>query len=274
MTTDERATPSPQSVADRFSGAAEQYAQSEQRGGDDLAAVVGAVAAAPRTGLVVDVATGPGSTALALAAVADRVVGTDLSPGMVAKGAERAAAAGIDNVTFEVADAEHLPFGDGEVDVVTCRIAAHHFPDVPAWLREVDRVLGPVGRFVLLDSEAPEDAEVAAFLERMEIRRDPTHIHAFTAGEWQAMIEAVGLEVALVDHHPKPKAFEPWLARGGVDAAAQDEVRAWVRHASPAVVAGLHIAYDPDGAPARFADDKVLIVADRPAPAAPGTMAS
>ncbi len=261
----ERSTPSPQSVADRFSGAAEQYAQSEQRGGDDLAAVVAALAAAPAAGLVVDVATGPGSTALALAAVADRVVGTDLSPGMVAKGTERATEAGVANVTFEVADAEHLPFAAGEVDVVTCRIAAHHFPDVPAWLREVDRILAPRGRLVLLDSEAPQDAEVAAFLERMEIRRDPTHIHAFTAAEWVAMIEDVGLVVRDVGHHPKPKAFEPWLARGGVDAAAEDEVRAWVRAASPAVVAGLHIEYDADGAPTRFADDKVLVVADRPA---------
>jgi len=274
MSNDERPTPSPQSVADRFSGAAEQYAQSEQRGGDDLAAVVAAVAAAPTTALVVDVATGPGSTALALAGVAGRVVGTDLSPGMVAKGHERAAEAGITNATFEVADAEHLPFADGEVDVVTCRIAAHHFPDVPAWLREVTRVLGPRGRLVLLDSEAPEDAEVAAFLERIEIRRDPTHVHAFTASEWQDMIVAAGFVVTEVQHHPKPKAFEPWLERGGVDAEAEDEVRRWVRDAPPAVVAALHIEHDADGAPVRFADEKVLVVADRAQPgAAPGTMA-
>jgi hypothetical protein len=67
-----------------------------------------------------------------------------------------------------------------------------------------------------------------------------------------------------VASYPKPKAFEPWLARGGVDEAEQAAVRALVRHAPDAARAALSIEYDGDGAPTRFADDKVLVVAERP----------
>jgi len=259
-------------MADKFSATAGQYAVSEQRGGDDLDAIVDAVRLVePVTGLVVDVATGPGSTALALAdalaerpGAASRVVGTDLSEGMVATAVARAAEAGIANVSFRVAEAAHLPIDDGAADAVTCRIAAHHFPDVPAALREIVRVLRPGGELVLLDSEAVEDPIVAAFTHELEVRRDPTHVRSFTAREWVAMIEAAGLTVTETDSLPKPKAFEPWLARGGIGDAEQEAVRELVRQAPAAARLALSIEYDEAGDPVRFADDKVLIVAAKP----------
>ena len=247
-------------MADRFSAAAHQYAVSEQKGGDDLDAIVSAVRDL-HAGLVVDIATGPGSTALALAPVAGRVVGTDVSPGMIDTARTRAADATIDNATFEVAPVENLPFADAEVDVVTCRIAAHHFADVPGALAEVRRVLRPGGALVLLDSLAPDDAEVAGFLHEIETRRDPTHVRAYTTGEWVAMVEAAGFVVDSLATYPKPKAFEPWLERGGVDEAEMAAVRELVRTAPPAARDGLSIEYDDAGLPSRFADDKLLVLA-------------
>jgi len=260
MSTDNAPDASLEAMADRFSAAARQYAVSEQKGGDDLDAIV-AIVRDLQPQVVVDIATGPGSTALALAAVAGRVVGTDVSPGMIDTARERAAADGIANATFEVAPVEHLPFGAAEVDVVTCRIAAHHFADVPAALAEVRRVLRPGGALVLLDSLAPDDPEVAAFLHAIETRRDPTHVRAYTTGEWVGMVEAAGFTVDALATYPKPKAFEPWLERGGVDDAEMAAVREQVRTASPAAVAGLSIDYDDAGAPTRFADDKLLVTA-------------
>ncbi len=80
-----------------------------------------------------------------------------------------------------------LPFADAShgagFDLVTCRIAPHRFADVPAFLAKVTRVLAPGGRFVLEDSQAPNDPEIAAFLEDLERRRDPTHVHSLSEVE-------------------------------------------------------------------------------------------
>src|SRR5690606_39820909 len=65
--------------------------------------------------------------------------------------------------------AEDLPFADGSFDLVTCRIAPHHFADVQRAVHEVARVLRPGGLFLLIDSVAPEDPELDEFLnERSE----------------------------------------------------------------------------------------------------------
>ena len=78
-----------------------------------------------------DVATGTGFTAFALAPKVAYVVATDLTPEMVAKAAELAEEQAIDNITFSVAAAEFLPFATASLDLVTCRLAPHHFQDVP-----------------------------------------------------------------------------------------------------------------------------------------------
>lgn len=249
-------------MADRFSSVADQYAESEQRGGDDLERIVELVAVV-RPGLVVDVATGPGSTALALAPVAGEVLGTDVSPGMLATATAtaRAAEAGLASVRFAEVPADALGVPDGGADVVVCRIAAHHFPDVPAALAEWRRVLRSGGRLVVLDSLAPDDPAVAAFLHELEVTRDPTHVRAFTRAEWVAMVEAAGFSVEVVEVWPKPKAFDPWVERGGADAAGRDRTRALVRDAPPAAIAALAIEYGDGGEPVRFADDKLLVCA-------------
>src|SRR4051794_34281676 len=79
-----------------------------------------------RPGLrVLDVASGPGDPAIALAATLaptdGQVVATDLVPEMLRLGEERAAERGITNLTFQQADAEALPFPDASFGAVTCR---------------------------------------------------------------------------------------------------------------------------------------------------------
>ena len=82
-----------------------------------------------------DIATGTGFTAFAFAPKVAYVVATDLTPEMVAKAAELAKEQAIENITFSVAAAESLPIATASLDLVTCRLAPHHFQDVPKFLR-------------------------------------------------------------------------------------------------------------------------------------------
>ena len=112
-----------------------------------------------------DIATGAGHTAAAFAPHVARVIASDLTDEMLAEAAQARGAKGFANMETARADAEALPFEDGRFDLVTCRIAPHHFPDIPTFVAEVWRVLKAGGTFALVDNIAP-DAEFDAGLLR------------------------------------------------------------------------------------------------------------
>lgn len=100
----------------------------------------------PTAGAVLDVATGTGKVALAAARVAgpgSRVVGVDLSSGMLAQARRKT---GNLPVEFHEMDAEELQFPDDTFDVVVCGFAVFFFPNMIQAIREMRRVLRPGGR--------------------------------------------------------------------------------------------------------------------------------
>lgn len=134
-------------VQDQFGATAAAYvASAGHAAGDDLAQLVAWNEGGPEKAAL-DVATGGGHTALALAAHYGRVVASDLTAPMLAAAEGFIRGKGIANVDFRLADAEALPFGDAEFDAVSCRIAPHHFPDPARFVAEVARVLKPGGLF-------------------------------------------------------------------------------------------------------------------------------
>lgn len=157
-----------------------------------------------------DIATAAGHTAFAIAPEVASVVATDVTPEMLTVAQGVAAERGITNVTFAQADAHATGFDDGHFDLVTCRIAPHHFADPAQFVSEVARVLRPGGVFGLVDNLAPEDEAAAVWCDDFERRRDHSHLRCLPASEWTTLIEAAGLSVSLFETMGKKMMFEPW----------------------------------------------------------------
>jgi SAM-dependent methyltransferase len=152
---------------------------------------------------VLDVATGGGHVARRLREAGAKVVTVDAAPGMEPD---------------VIAPADHLPFADASFDAVACRIAAHHFPDVLAALKEMARVAS--GRVVICDNTfTSESAEEADRL------RDPSHVRNYGVAEWHSFFELAGLQVADEAILVRDTDFEDWLARTETPADDRPRIR-------------------------------------------------
>ncbi len=180
-------------VREQFARTAEGYVRNKGFAtGDDLAEAVRLLKPTPEDTLL-DVACGGGHTALYFAPLVRSVVASDLTMQMLKRAQEYISEeGGVENVTFREADAEDLPFPAGAFTLLTCRIAPHHFPDVPRALQEFHRVLRRGGRMVIIDTLLPDDPEIAEFYQTMEKMRDQTHVRAYRKDEWTRMVEEAG----------------------------------------------------------------------------------
>jgi SAM-dependent methyltransferase len=178
-------------VTDVWNDRAQAYRESPTHAsGDDLDLVVEWCEPGPGVN-VLDVATGGGHVARRLREAGASVVTVDTAPGMEPDA---------------IAPADHLPFADSSFDVVACRIAAHHFPDVLAAVREMARVARD--RVVICDNTfTSESAEEADRL------RDPSHVRNYGAPEWHSFFELAGLRVADEAVMVRETEFEDWLDR-------------------------------------------------------------
>ena len=206
-----------------------------------------------------DVATGAGHTAAAFAPHVARVVASDLTPEMLQEAAKLAKAKGFANMETAPADAEALPFDDASFDLVTCRIAPHHFPDVPTFVAEVWRTLKGGGTFALVDNIAP-DAESTPGFSSAELRdaaltynafekiRDPSHGRCLGMAEWSEVLTDTGFELLHKERLPKDMEFQSWAERLGADATTTERLRSMLTDGSPALRAFLKPRADGDKA--------------------------
>ena len=183
-----------------------------------------------------DVATGAGHTAYTFAPHVARVWATDITEEMLSLVREQVDKRKLANLRVAYAKAEALPFEDETFDLVTCRIAPHHFDSIPRFLGEARRVLKRGGVFALVDNVVPEGS-VGDYVNAFERFRDPSHIRAWTMQEWRDALAQHGFTVAHEEQMGKTMEFSSWANRH--DATMQRLLRGMLAQTTPDVAAFL-----------------------------------
>ncbi|MFQ5398440.1 MAG: methyltransferase domain-containing protein [Anaerolineae bacterium] len=191
--------------------------------------------------LALDVATSAGHTALTFAPHVSHVVATDITPQMLLLAGKLAGEQGVGDLSLGAADAEALPFADRSFDLVTCRIAAHHFPDVGRFLAESARVLRPDGILAVVDNIVPgshlrgkkarRQRDAGRYVNAFEKLRDPSHHRCLSLDEWTRAFHEAGFTNVTQETAYKQMAFEPWAERMGVSADNKVRLRAMLLQA-------------------------------------------
>lgn len=182
---------------------------------------------------MLDIATGAGHTAHAFAPHLRRVMATDITLPMASQARTVARDKDLTNVLVAQVDAELLPWPADIFDLVTCRMAAHHFPHIDRFLAEAARVIRPGGLLVVVDNLVPGSKlrgkkgrvqrEAGRYVNSFERLRDPSHQQCLSLHDWRDAFYAAGFVIEYEEVVKKVLDFHDWTARMKV--APLDSVR-------------------------------------------------
>ena len=231
-------------VQEQFGRSAQSYVESSlHKKGKDLQLLL-SLTQLHGTEQVLDVATGGGHTANAFAPHVANVTAVDLTEEMLLAAERFIRGNGYENVEFIRGDAEKLPFANQSFDLVACRIAPHHFPNVESFVSEVFRVLKPNGMFLLDDNVAPEEDELDLFYNQIEKLRDYSHFRAWKKTEWIRMLELAGFTIHQFHHFEKTFQFASWCQRMSLSNEVQQHLATIIKQAPPKVKEKFRIRID------------------------------
>ena len=195
---------------------------------------------------VLDVATGAGHTAHLFAPHVRRVTATDLTPSMLRQTRTLARQKDLPGVSVVQADAEEFPFAADRFHLVTCRVAAHHFPHIDRFMAETARVLRPGGLLALVDNVVPGSKlrgkkgriprQAGRYVNAFEKLRDPSHYRCLSIHGWRDAFYAAGFTIHHEEILPMALDFHAWTARMNVRPADIVRLRAMLRQAPKEVL--------------------------------------
>ena len=200
---------------EQFNRQAANYAVSVPHSRSESLSILTKWASLDHYELGLDIATGPGFTAFAVAEFCDAVVASDIADGMLDQARAIAIERGLQNVRFEAIDAHDIPYPDASVDLITCRTAPHHFNDIGKFLSEVHRILNRNGVFLLCDTTTSENSQLAEWHQRVEALRDPSHVAAPSPSGWRTLVADAGFEITNSIPTQVDMTFWDWVKRSG-----------------------------------------------------------
>lgn len=195
-------------------------------------------------GRALDLGCGGGHVSYRAAPHVGEIVACDVTPDMLEVVRSTAAERGLGNISVRQSAAEHLPFSDGEFDIVLCRFTVHHWHNAEAGLREARRVLKAGGRAIFIDAVAPADPVLDSHLQAIELLRDVSHVRDYSIAEWVAALARSGFALDSVTRRTLWMDFPVWVARTRTLPAHQEAIRSLLAGAPPAVREHFRVAED------------------------------
>ncbi len=200
--------------------------------GSDLTRLINCLELQPNS-VVFDAACGTGHTALALASRGHQVIGMDMTPEMVQDAQDLAEKRGL-SISWLIGNVEQLPWEPQTFDAITCRRAAHHFQNLPLFLREAHRVLKPGGVLGISDMTAPSSA--IDWLNQLEKLRDPSHHAARSANEWCALLGKAGYDLEYLQVSVEPMTPTEWLSPVSAESPEGSQALTFIDGHAPASI--------------------------------------
>ena len=170
-----------------------------------------------------DVGTGVGAIAFALAPLVDEVVAVDAEPALLERARERMEE--FPNVSFVHGDATALPGSVSGFDLSCCVRVLHHIARPELVIAELVRVTRPGGRLLVVDQLAPVDPLRALELNRFEQARDPTHTRTLADVDLRSLFDANNLILRRAEIQRERRELEPYLDLAGCEGEAREQAR-------------------------------------------------
>jgi ubiquinone/menaquinone biosynthesis C-methylase UbiE len=220
---------------DRFERTADRMAAHQDSRAVELADKVRSFVAPRGDERAIDVGTGAGALALALAPLVRDVVGVDRVPALLDLARERAA--GVDNVEFVQGEATALPFPDFSFDLAGTLRTLHHVHRPELAVAELTRVTRLGGRVLVVDQIAPVDPLEAVELDRFERARDPGHERLLPDQDLRHLFEANRLVLIRDRQDVEQRDLDGYLDLAGCEGDAKEHARGLAPHGRDAVTA-------------------------------------
>lgn len=238
--------------ADRF--AANPLMNNSER----LARLVNAVNP-PSQGRVLDVATGPGFVAEAFISQDRMVIGVDVTRAPFEIAIKRLNGRNPYYLNFQLADVSRLPFAEAVFDVVVSRFALHHMEHPKQVLKEMARVCRTNGVVAVEDIVVSEHPRRAAYQNRFEKIRDPSHTKAQRLTHLLKMFTAAKLEVENVLMGFLLQEVDTWLANAHTRPSRAFNARRLIERDAEEDLSGTQPFRDRDGQ-LKFSQRTAIIV--------------
>jgi ubiquinone/menaquinone biosynthesis C-methylase UbiE len=186
---------------------------------------------------VLDIGTGTGHLALSLAPHVNEVIASDITDEMLDQAELMIKERKVSNVQAKTLDVHEIPFPDASFDLVTSRIAPHHFHDIQTATKEMARIVKPGGHIFIQDTISPEDKDAAEFFNQIERLRDPSHVQTQSITGWKDLLEKNESTVLKIEKKTKEWNLKWWLDRMSTPEENRKEILkllndSWEKHRS------------------------------------------